>query len=155
MNKLTYLSFMEWWRPGIAKCTQIRSVNPNISGEYLAPCIWHAVFLCSCSVMNCADSDHFCRWFSGLHFVYQIMSQWFIIIFSCCYEVMFSCYEVKSCRGMKVKSSQVSSLWISSPSQVESFSLFSQASHKSLNLRLESDSSQVMWSYIDQARQPY
>ncbi len=46
---------------------------------------------------------------------------------------------------MKVKSSQVSSHWISSPSQVKSFSLFSQASHKSLNLRLESDSSQVMW----------
>ncbi len=47
------------------------------------------------------------------------------------------CYKVKSCRFMKVKSSQVSSHWISSPSQVKTFSLFSQASHKYLNLRLE------------------
>ncbi len=54
-----------------------RSVNPNISGDSLAPCIWRAVcVLCSCSVINCAYSDHFCRWFSGLSFVYQIMSQW-------------------------------------------------------------------------------
>ncbi len=106
-----------------------RSVNPNISGDSLAPCIWRAVFLCSCSVMNCADSDHFCCWFSGLRFVYQIMSQWFIIIIR---------VVIKSSPAESWKSSQVSSHWISSPSQVESFSLFNQASHKSLNLRLES-----------------
>ncbi len=117
-NEQAYIPFlyevvMSW----LCKCTQSRSVNPNISGDSHAPCIWRAVFLCSCSVMNCADSDHLCSWFSGLRFVYQIMSQWFIIVIR-----------------VVIKSS---------PN--ESFSLFSQASHKSLNLRLESDSSQVMW----------
>ncbi len=56
--------FMKWWHPGFAyaysKCTHIRSVNPNISGDSLALCIWRTVFLCSCSIMNCVDSDHFC-----------------------------------------------------------------------------------------------
>ncbi len=80
-NEQAYIPFLyEVVTSWLCKCIQCRSVNPNISGDSLAPCIWHAVFLCSCSVMNCADSDHFCRWFSGLRFVYQIMSQWFIII---------------------------------------------------------------------------
>ncbi len=91
----------------------------QISRDSLAPCIWRAEFLCSCNVMNCADSDHFCRWFSGLRFVYQIMSQWFIIIIR---------VVIKSNPNKSRRQSQVSSPSISSPSQVESFSLFSQAS---------------------------
>ncbi len=100
---------MKWWCPGFANAHSLE-VLIQTSREILAPCIWRAVFLCSCSVMNCADSDHLCSWFSGLRFVYQIMSQWFIIVIR-----------------VVIKSS---------PN--ESFSLFSQASHKSLNLRLES-----------------
>ncbi len=80
-NEQAYIPFRyEVVTSWLCKCIQSRNVNPYISGDSLAPCIWRAVFLCLCSVMNCTDSDHFCCWFSGLHFVYQIMSQWFIII---------------------------------------------------------------------------
>ncbi len=67
-----------------------------------------------------------------IRFVYQIMSQWFIIVIR---------VVIKSSPNESWRSSQVPLFQV----QVQSFSLFSQASHKSLNLRLESESSQVMW----------
>ncbi len=136
MNKRTYLSL---WSGDVlalqmhncySKHTQIQSVNyPNISGDSLAPIL-------ACCVPVLMQCHELLRLWSLLPLV-----QWLAFCLpnyaTMIYNNNQSCYKAKSCPVMKVKSSQVSSHWTSSPSQVELFSLFSQASHKSLNLRLE------------------
>ncbi len=86
----------QFHQPPLVLALQMHTANAHkfevliqISRDSLAPCIWRAEFLCSCNVMNCADSDHFCRWFSGLRFVYQTNV-------TMIYNNNKSCYKVKS-----------------------------------------------------------
>ncbi len=77
-NEQAYIPFLyEVVTSWLYKCIQCRiEVLIQTSQESLLLPVFGALCFCArARVINCADSDHFCRWFSGLRFVDQIMSQ--------------------------------------------------------------------------------